>query len=114
MVVWMANQMWVSTYQALFFEDVELRDSKATLRQFRVPAKATIYIERRQLSIDDYDILDGQHQIEEGFKGTPLVLFSLRFSLLTQCGGFHRHHLLARKGGHIKRRGGRGRGIAQA
>ncbi|ELR16489.1 ubiquitin domain containing protein [Acanthamoeba castellanii str. Neff] len=56
--------------QALFFNDVELKDSKATLRQFKVPAKATIFIERRQLSMADYDILDGHDQIEEGFKGT--------------------------------------------
>jgi hypothetical protein len=56
--------------QALFFNDVELKDSKATLRHYKVPAKATIFIERRQLSMADYDILDGHDQIEEGFKGT--------------------------------------------
>ncbi len=63
--------------KALFFNDVELKDSKATLRQFKVPAKATIFIERRQLSMADYDILDGHDQIEEGFKGmTPCSLLS--------------------------------------
>jgi len=56
--------------QALFFGDVELKNPNATLQNYHVPAKATIYIERRQLSADDYDILDGHNQIEEGFKGT--------------------------------------------
>jgi len=59
-----------SLLQALFFGDVELKNPNATLQNYHVPAKATIYIERRQLSADDYDILDGHNQIEEGFKGT--------------------------------------------
>lgn len=55
--------------QALFFGSVELKDPRATLRDYHVPARATIHIERRQMSIDDYDILDGHNQAEEGFKG---------------------------------------------
>jgi hypothetical protein len=69
-------------YQALFFNDVELKDSKATLRHYKVPAKATIFIERRQLSMADYDILDGHDQIEEGFKGTREDTF---FRRLLSC-----------------------------
>ncbi len=52
----------------LFYGDVELSNTKATLQQYNVPAEATIHIERRQMSIDDYDILTADTD-EQGFKG---------------------------------------------
>lgn len=98
--------------KALFFNDVELKDSKATLRQFKVPAKATIFIERRQLSMADYDILDGHDQIEEGFKGMtlPVPYSPHKFPVRGLTLPFpSRHHLFARKGDGRIRQGGRGR-----